>query len=144
MNLKEKSREALFNNFGAGKEKYSVDLKDLEGRVISFVEGLEVESEMVIIKVEGYAFVFYHDQCCCESVYLADYELGGNLEGSMILKVEEVSHDQELRCCDSQTWTFYKIHTTHGSLWMRWMGESNGNYSEKVYLGKLAVKGELK
>ena len=32
----------------------------------------------------------------------------------------------------SQTWSFLKIETSKGSIWQRWLGESNGYYSESV------------
>lgn len=115
------------------------DLSILEGLIIKSIEGLEKESQEVIIHTKyGKAFKFYHDQDCCEEVYLSDFEADHDtFAGAKVISVEEVSRDgaDDPNCaiyCESYTWTFYKIETDKGGLWMRWLGQSNGYYSEAM------------
>ena len=115
-------------------------LESMVGLTIKSIEGLSKDSEEVQINTAcGRCFVFYHCQDCCEDVVLNDYE--GDLsstESGVIISAEEVtqSDGDEVEghkyCDDSHTWTFYKIETSKGGLWMRWLGESNGHYSESI------------
>lgn len=84
----------------------------------------------------------YHAQDCCEEVYL--YDIVGDLEdliGSPIRLCEEVcsvENQESLKECeDSFTWTFYKFGTLKGYVTLRWLGESNGYYSESVYVDEI-------
>jgi hypothetical protein len=111
----------------------SKNLNDIVGLTVTGVAGLEFESEAVKIALSnGKTLALYHEQDCCESVRLVDFEDDG-IVGGTVLSAEEVVGDAEwVRRFDSNTWTFYKIETTKGGLWMRWLGESNGYYSESV------------
>lgn len=110
---------------------------DLRGLNLLRVRGLEKGSDDVYFDTKcGRTFRLYHCQSCCESVELADFEVHGELSGE-IASADEVSLDDtrvdgEPEYMDSCTWTFYNLHTPRGSLNMRWLGESNGYYSESV------------
>lgn len=87
-------------------------------------------------------YVLYHENDCCESVYIEDIcgDLS-DLEGSEIFQAEESTsrnyeykenEEQDDYMDDSNTWTFYKLATNKGYVTMRWLGSSNGYYSESV------------
>lgn len=90
----------------------------------------------------GERYLMRHFQDCCENVYLED--IAGDLAdliGSPILQAEESTSREDppelagtKHGDDSFTWTFYKLATIKGYVTMRWLGESNGYYSEEVSL----------
>lgn len=108
----------------------------IKGKYILEIEGLEKQSEKVVVKLQSREIVFEHDQDCCETVYLADFESSLNLSLSGSPRILEVKvstkEATESEVYQSGLWTFIEIKTTQGDIWMRWMGESNGYYSEAV------------
>lgn len=94
------------------------------------------EDKICFTCADGTKYVMYHDQECGESVVIDDisgdwYDLIGN----PLLIAEAASKsstDDEKECGDSQTWTFYRLATIGGYVDIRWLGESNGYYSESV------------
>ena len=114
-------------------------IEQLSGRTIVKVEGLEVGSEEVsFVCADGSVWRMLHRQNCCEGVSVEDV-IGdtSDLLGVVLDAREETGGDDpdgysppEYR--DSYTWTFYIIQTNKGAVTIRWLGESNGYYSEDV------------
>jgi len=105
------------------------------GKTVNEISGFECGSNGAeFIFTDGSKCLFYHEQDCCESVSIADV-CGdvSDLIGSPILQAEEVSGEcPDPENPDSFSWTFYKFATNKGSVTVRWLGESNGYYSEDV------------
>ena len=103
--------------------------------------------EIIFTCSNGRKFRMYHRQDCCENVRIED--IIGNIEDLLntpILMAEEVinwgDEPEELKNKreyneDSYTWTFYKFATIKGYVTIRWLGESNGYYSETVDFEKI-------
>ena len=112
---------------------------ELIGKTFASVTGKVGDEEMVFTGVNGApSFRFYHAQGCCEHVRIED--IAGDvadLAGSPIVEAEEVSNaDAPVpERAESYTWTFYRFATARGSVWVRWLGESNGYYGEEVDFG---------
>ena len=91
---------------------------------------------IALIFSDGTALRMNHHQDCCEQVEIED--LNGDLADLLytpLLVAEERTNEsgsEETGC--SQTWTFYTLRTVKGSIDIRWLGESNGYYSESVNL----------
>lgn len=126
---------------------YVEDFSIFKGKVFEKTEGMKKDShEVVFTTTTGEKFKMYHEQDCCESVWLED--VCGDLEdilNSPILDFSErISEEnpedaskEAIECQDSFTWTFYVISTVKGSVTLRWYGESNGYYGESVDVKQL-------
>lgn len=114
----------------------SVNIAEMVGKTFTRVTGGVGDGELVF-ENDQERYVFYHEQDCCESVSIEDIvgELS-DLVGEPLLMAEEVSGytGPEPEYADSYTWTFYKFATRLGYVDVRWLGESNGYYSESVDL----------
>lgn len=113
--------------------------EELKGKTL--VEIKADDDSMVFITSTGDSYNMYHDQDCCEHVRIES--IVGDLKdllGYPLLLAEEVSNannnDYEGEHAESFTWTFYKLATIKGYVDVRWLGESNGYYSESVSLNK--------
>ena len=112
-------------------------LDELVGKTITAINGAEKHQHVIDMTLDtGKIFRFYHEQDCCESVYVEDV-CGdiADLIGSPITRAEErISTDPLGREneYDSYTYTFYEFATIKGSVTIRWVGVSNGYYSESV------------
>ena len=111
---------------------YECDVSDLVGTVFDSVVG-EVYGDNLVFSNEHGSFIFYHQQDCCEDVYIESI-VGdlSDLVGEEILGAEESSSYDRPDDDESVTWTFYKFRTRKGYVDVRWYGASNGYYSESV------------
>lgn len=118
-----------------GVTVYEVEISDMVGR--TFTDVRQVGDEELIFEDDMGTFTFYHSQDCCESVTINDVVGDLNdLIGSPMLRAEESEGESESdeNNYGSCTWTFYKFATAKGYVDVRWYGESNGYYSESVYM----------
>jgi hypothetical protein len=113
------------------------DFSVLVGKTLSSLN--KTADRMVFICTDGSQYLLYHRPKCCESVVIHD--IAGDLNdliGTPILLAEESSSSEHpldyepASYMDSYTWTFYRLQTIKGLVVIRWLGESNGYYSESV------------
>ena len=102
------------------------------------VEGMvEGSDEVIFTTTSGEVFEMYHQQDCCEDVWLEDVcgDVDDIINSKIIhfdVRTQEGEGSHEF--VESATWTFYDIQTEKGSVNLRWVGESNGYYSESVQI----------
>lgn len=137
---------------------------DLLGKTLASI--VNENEELIFTTTDGEVYKLYHDQDCCESVTIDD--IGGDLIdliGTPLLQAEEVSNkefEKEFEEMfnlvseygyakdaegnykpESYTWTFYKLATIKGYVTIRWLGQSNGYYSEGVTFLKADENGNF-
>lgn len=107
-------------------------IEALVGQTIRSIKGAEDGSFEVVIETDHLLLTMEHQLDCCENVRVEDVTGDpGDLIGCVVSVAEERTEDSP-NDWGSGTWTFYEIRTTGGDLTIRWLGESNGYYSEGV------------
>lgn len=110
-----------------------VPFSNLLGKEVTDVYQYDTDA-IVILTNDNKATVLLHFDECCEHVYVDD--VCGDLEDvrGLVVRAEEASNmvDTPNSESGSETWTFYKLDTVKGDIVIRFVGSSNGNYSEAV------------
>jgi hypothetical protein len=114
-----------------------VGIEEMVGKTFTEITGSVGDGE-IVFKNDVECYVFFHSQDCCESVSVED--IVGDLQdlvGLPLLIADEVEGEgpADFEAYESHTWTFYKFATRKGYVDVRWLGTSNGYYSEGVSLG---------
>lgn len=90
------------------------------------------KANYLLFKNDSEAFLFVHEQDCCEHVRIEDVTGDiSDLVGHPLL-VADLEESRATEVEESGTWSFYKFATIKGYVDIRWLGESNGYYSEGV------------
>lgn len=107
---------------------------DLVGYTLTQVAVTDADETIVFTLADGRRFKLYHDQDCCEQVRIESIVGDVNdLVGHPLLFADESSENQtDGQYGESCTWTFYRMGTIKGGVVVRWVGSSNGYYSESV------------
>jgi hypothetical protein len=111
-------------------------LKEMHGQ--TFIKVTATDTELHFVS-ENETYVFGHIQDCCEIVYIE--EIIGDLTDLekfplVICREDSQSGIQQLGF-ESLTYTFYNFATLKGYVTVRFLGSSNGYYSEEVDIWKV-------
>jgi hypothetical protein len=128
---------SLLEKIEKTKYGYKPKISDMIG--VTFTDVEHDDFELMFYCAEG-VFRFTHHQDCCEHVAIQD--ITGDIKdliGEPLLLAEESTGETPADIVyeedyGSHTWTFYKFATRKGYVDVRWLGESNGFYSESVDL----------
>ena len=116
-----------------------VELTEFIGKTLKSVNVINDEYNIKIIFEfdTGQKYKMYHEQFCCADVYIED--ITGNMQN--LIDRELIMAEQVQECGENEhgtfTWTFYKLATSLGYVTIRWYGESNGYYSEEVWIEEI-------
>ncbi|PEM65308.1 hypothetical protein CN613_25530 [Bacillus pseudomycoides] len=109
-----------------------LSVEALKDKIITGIQRVG-DDELHFKTEDGETYKMFHRQNCCESVYIES--IVGELDdllNSPVLMAEEVEQAGDSSSWGTSTWTFYKLATLKGYVTIRWLGESNGCYSESV------------
>ena len=114
-----------------------MNLNDLKGRKIKWVSVVRdspTQIDKIIFRLDVGKVEMVHEYECCESVYISDIcgDVKGLLGGTIIHFEERTVDISDGSPEGSATATFYDIQTDKGCVNIRWNGESDGCYSERV------------
>lgn len=113
-----------------------MEINELIGEILTHIDVDEDNNEIMLTTESGRIIKIFHYQDCCESVRIEDTE--GNwhtLIGKVITDAsEEVfpEGDPPPEYSDSWTRTVLTFKVDNSTVISRWIGESNGYYSESV------------
>lgn len=115
----------------------NVDVSEMQDQTFTSVK--QVGYDQIHFINDKVRYILYHDQDCCESVTVE--EIIGDLEDlenlPLLIAREDTNADGPETCHgESYTYTFYNFATYKGYVTIRFLGESNGYYSEEVYCRK--------
>jgi hypothetical protein len=117
-----------------------VEFSDLVGEVLDAVDIDKEENQILLTTRSGRRFMVYHEQDCCESVRMVGQDGSfDKLIGKPIIEARDFAVDtgESESDYDSQTTTTLVFRVDDQTVISRWIGDSNGYYSESVDIAEL-------
>lgn len=110
-----------------------MEIKELVGEVLTHVDVCG-DDVIMLTTAAGRQIRIYHDQDCCESVSIESTDGDWvNLYGKVLTEVSEETEDASNEGHDdSATRTTLKFVVDGATVINRWLGSSNGYYSESI------------
>lgn len=121
---------------GVYRAQADIHFRGLHGNGVSLRRG-----DLLLTAQDGRAFLFTHEQDCCEDVELEVLTWTGSVP--TVVRVAEEKSNQTDRDGGSTTWTFWALRCDSGDLDMTWQGSSNGYYSESPSIFEVPVNTEV-
>jgi hypothetical protein len=121
-----------------------VEFSDLVGEVLDAVDIDREENQILLTTRSGRKFLVYHEQDCCETVAISTQDGSfDNLIGKPIVEARDFAVDtgESEGDYDSQTTTTLVFRVDDQTVISRWIGDSNGYYSESVDIAELIAGG---
>lgn len=110
-----------------------IKIKQVIGKTITSFDINFNKKDLIFTFSEKETLSLFHTQECCEDVEIDD--ISGDLNdliGHPLIDASERISGNIDSDSGTETWTFYHFATIQGSVTIRWVGRSNGYYSEKV------------
>jgi hypothetical protein len=124
-------------------ERNRVRFDVLVGEVLDAVDIDREENQILLTTRSGRKFLVYHEQDCCEKVQIVGQDGSfDKLIGKPIVEARDIAVDTtEEGIDDSQTTTTLVFRVDDQTVISRWVGDSNGYYSESVDIAELMSGG---
>lgn len=114
------------------------NLNDLIGKTLT--KACVEDGALVFEASDGSAYLLVGESDCCNSPAEVNDVCGdlADLIGSPLLQAEEATNEDAPKeppeyAQESYTWSFYKFGTVKGRVTVRFLGSSNGYYSETAW-----------
>lgn len=123
-----------------------LDAVALRGKTLTSIVSDRKNDMVHMTTSDGATYRMWHWQDCCERVSIHDIvgDLTALIGSPLVIASEEISEvwpdDVEPQeYTDSFTWTTYVFATESATVRIRWLGESNGYYSELVQIDEVTL-----
>ena len=120
-----------------------VEFSVLVGEVLDSVDIDREENQILLTTRSGRKFMVYHEQDCCEKVQIVGQDGSFDmLIGKPLTEARGFAVDTSEEAIDSsQTTTTLVFRVDDQTVISRWIGDSNGYYSESVDIAELISGG---